>query len=422
MGKAGNRRRSLLASPATTRWVGELAWFVLPLALCPVVALLRPGSERVAMERAELLLGWERAIGVAIEPSVHAWFSARAPLSAAATAVYLGAHLSAVIGTACWLAVRHRAAYLRFRTTFAVAQVLTVVMYLVAPVAPLRILLDGESATAGGSWSRSIQYEFAAMPSGHVVFALVVAIRDLATCAVRLAMARDRAPGRHPRRDRRDGEPPPGRRGGRRAGGRRGDVRCEVDERRHGVGDAHGSRIGGGRTGGVNVAADVVVPACAWSAWNLIVALGTSQAPSGWFRRRGGMPPSTSRARRCERRLRPWHVRRWKRHLPDAGAALPGVAPMRRLARIEGHGSGRDAVGTRHSALERYATDARRSEVVHWMSLVGILPCFALWPAVVIGPMSLMAVLINVPCLIALRDTRARIDRLLVIMGERGPR
>jgi DNA segregation ATPase FtsK/SpoIIIE-like protein len=149
---------------------------MLPLALCPLVALLRPGSERAALERAELLLAWQRTVGVAVEPSVHAWFSAHAPLATVATVFYLGAHLSALIATACWLAARHRAAYLRFRATFAVAQILTVVTYLAVPVAPLRMLLNGESATAGASWSRSMQYEFAAMPSGHVVFALVVGV------------------------------------------------------------------------------------------------------------------------------------------------------------------------------------------------------------------------------------------------------
>jgi hypothetical protein len=51
------------------------------------------------------------------------------------------------------------------------------------------------------------------------------------------------------------------------------------------------------------------------------------------------------------------------------------------------------------------------------LSLVFVLPCFAFWPFVVIGPMFVTALLINVPRLIALRDTRARSERLLVIMG-----
>jgi hypothetical protein len=152
----------------------EVAWFAVPLALCPVVALLRPGSAAVAMERGERLLGWQRRVGVAVEPAVHAWFSARPVLAGAVMVFYLAAHLSAVIGTACWLAARLPRAYVRFRRTFVVAQVITVVTYVAVPVAPLRMVLTGEASAAGAAWTRSIQYEFAAMPSGHVVFALVV--------------------------------------------------------------------------------------------------------------------------------------------------------------------------------------------------------------------------------------------------------
>jgi hypothetical protein len=91
-------------------------------------------------------------------------------------AFYLAAHLSAVIATACWLAVRRPAGYVGFRRTFATAQVLTVAVYVAMPVAPLRMVLSGDASAAGASWTRSIQYEFAAMPSGHVVFALVVGV------------------------------------------------------------------------------------------------------------------------------------------------------------------------------------------------------------------------------------------------------
>jgi hypothetical protein len=152
-----------------------LAWFVLPLSLCPFVALLRPGSERLAMARAEWLFAWQRSVGIAVEPAIHQWFSARPVTLALLTTFYFSAHLSALIATACWLAARHPAGFVSFRRSFAVAQVLTVVTYLAVPVAPLRMVLDDGSGPGDGGWARSIQYEFAAVPSGHVVFALVVA-------------------------------------------------------------------------------------------------------------------------------------------------------------------------------------------------------------------------------------------------------
>lgn len=157
-------------------WTGSIGWFLVPLALCPVVALVRPGDRHGAVARAEWLFTQQRSLGVAIEPSIHSWFVARPVLAGAATIFYLGAHLSMVIATACWLAARHPEAFVRFRRTFALAQVLTVAAYLALPVAPLRMLLGGGDGPAGASWTRSMQYELAAMPSGHVVFALVVAI------------------------------------------------------------------------------------------------------------------------------------------------------------------------------------------------------------------------------------------------------
>jgi hypothetical protein len=162
-------------APPPLRVRRELLWFVLPLSLCPIVALARPGDAVTALARADRLLAWQRAVGVAVEPSVHAWVGARPVLAHLVEAFYLAAHLSALIATALWLAVRHRQAYVRFRGAFAVAQVMTVAIYVLWPVAPLRMALDDRATTTAG-WTRSVQYEFAAMPSGHVVFATLVAL------------------------------------------------------------------------------------------------------------------------------------------------------------------------------------------------------------------------------------------------------
>ena len=160
---------------SSLRWRREIWWFLLPLALCPIVALARPGDAATALARARQLLEWQRSIGVAIEPSVHAWVAARPALEHLMEVFYLTAHLSALIATALWLAVHRPESYVHFRATFAAAQTLTVGVYLLWPVAPLRMIIEG-GGRAGPGWTRSVQYEFAAMPSGHVVFALVVGL------------------------------------------------------------------------------------------------------------------------------------------------------------------------------------------------------------------------------------------------------
>ena len=157
------------------RWRREIWWFVLPLALCPFVAMVDPGDAVTAVGRARQLLAWQRSVGVAIEPGMHAWVAARPIVEHAVGAFYLTAHLSALIATALWLAARRPEAYRRFRATFATAQLITIAVYLLWPVAPLRMVI-GDTGDAGPEWTRSVQYEFAAMPSGHVVFALVVGL------------------------------------------------------------------------------------------------------------------------------------------------------------------------------------------------------------------------------------------------------
>ena len=156
------------------RWRREIWWFVLPLAGCPAVAALRPGDVGTATARTRRLLGLERALGVDVEPSIHAWTSAWPLLEHGVEFYYLLAHLSALIAAALWLAVHRPSAYVRFRSTFAVAQTMTIGIYLLWPVAPLRMVIGDGSGGAGPRWTRWMQYELAAVPSGHVVFALLV--------------------------------------------------------------------------------------------------------------------------------------------------------------------------------------------------------------------------------------------------------
>lgn len=152
----------------------------------------------------------------------------------------------------------------------------------------------------------------------------------------------------------------------------------------------------------MNLATEVLAPAGAWSAWNVAMATGASCLPLSWFARPG--PSSGRPARRPDGTLR---VRRWKRLLPDAGAVLPGASPKRHLRHHDA------------ASLARYAVEARRSEVVHWSSVAFVGFCLAWWPFVVVGPMLVVAILINVPCVLALRDSRLRIEAILARSSRR---
>jgi hypothetical protein len=82
-----------------------------------------------------------------------------------------------------WAWLERPAAFAAARDTLVLAQVLTVAGYVTAPTAPPRMLGDlGFRDTLAGFWGAGtanathlLQSPFAAMPSGHVAFALVAA-------------------------------------------------------------------------------------------------------------------------------------------------------------------------------------------------------------------------------------------------------
>jgi glycosyl-4,4'-diaponeurosporenoate acyltransferase len=149
----------------------------------------------------------------------------------------------------------------------------------------------------------------------------------------------------------------------------------------------------------VQLLADVVAPSALWATWNIGVAVSSTRLPASWFQRdltNGDQRPPLVPG--VPRRL---GVRRWKHLLPDAGSMLPGAFTKRHLG------------STDPASLARFAAETRRSELVHWLSLVCVVPCVAWRPAVVGVPMVAVAVLLNGPCILALRDTRARIVAVL---------
>jgi hypothetical protein len=123
----------------------------------------------------------ERAIGAFAEPALHAWASGHETLMAVGghrlpDAARPRPHRRAGLGVP-----RARPAFAPLRTLFVTAQGLTVAGWLLVPTAPPRLLGDpafsdtltglwGASASEGAAW---LQSPYAAMPSGHVVFALI---------------------------------------------------------------------------------------------------------------------------------------------------------------------------------------------------------------------------------------------------------
>ena len=94
-------------------------------------------------------------------------------------------------------------------------------------------------------------------------------------------------------------------------------------------------------------------------------------------------------------------IRRWKDHLPEAGALFRGGVSKRGLA---GHDP---------ATLGRLVVETRRAEWVHRTLLAASL-LFTLWnPPVLAVTMVAYGVVANVPCLVVQRYNRARLLRVL---------
>ncbi|MEB3259426.1 MAG: hypothetical protein VKP63_02225 [Cyanobacteriota bacterium] len=131
-----------------------------------------------------------------------------------------------------------------------------------------------------------------------------------------------------------------------------------------------------------------------WLLTSSLVGLLANRVPETWLR---GLDTAAARL----------GVRRWKRWIPDAGAALPGGVSKASLVR-------RDA-----QSLERLVLETRRAEMVHWALLVaGGLP--ALWlPPAGVAVNTAFALAFNLPCLRLQRENRARLRRCLERLKRR---
>ncbi len=151
------------------------------LALCPVAALLIGDDPATPVERARWLVGLERDLGIYWEPAIHGWAVAHRELMTAASVFYVAAHVPVAGWALIWTWFLRRDRFAVVRDTFLWTQVLLIVVYVLVPTAPPRLIPDaGFTDTLTGLWGREmadsahmLQSPFAAVPSGHVAFALV---------------------------------------------------------------------------------------------------------------------------------------------------------------------------------------------------------------------------------------------------------
>jgi membrane-associated phospholipid phosphatase len=143
-----------------------------------------PAGATVAFDNARHLIHFEQTMGFFVEPSIQAWASTKPAIIDFASWVYLNCQTSVTLGALAFIYLFHNKSFYFVRNMFMVAMGMALILYVAYPTAPPRFLPEwGFTDTVtdffgqGASHSASVLYNpYAAMPSMHVAFALMIGV------------------------------------------------------------------------------------------------------------------------------------------------------------------------------------------------------------------------------------------------------
>ena len=142
------------------------------------------GKAHVAFDNARTLVDIERGMGLFFEPGLQAWALGESWIVNASDWMYVNSHFTVTTSFMVWLYLRRNDAFYFVRNMFMIAMGLALVLYVIYPTAPPRFMPEwgftdtvaafvGQAASNGASL---LYNPFAAVPSMHVAFALMVAV------------------------------------------------------------------------------------------------------------------------------------------------------------------------------------------------------------------------------------------------------
>jgi hypothetical protein len=165
--------------------VRELVLVVALLLAYKYGRFLTRGHVSVAIHNARDVIGLERSLGVFSEARLQDLVIGSATVIRFLNVYYLIAHVAVTAAAFLWLYIRHPAGYRRFRNVMVVITVAGMIVHILLPLAPPRMFPDlgfvdtarvfGPASYGAGSPYKGFANQFAAMPSLHFGWALVIA-------------------------------------------------------------------------------------------------------------------------------------------------------------------------------------------------------------------------------------------------------
>jgi membrane-associated phospholipid phosphatase len=149
-----------------------------------IVRGLVDGHANVAFQHARDIVNFERATHLFIEPAVQSWSLSHSFFIHVADWMYVNSHFLVTTTFLVWLYIARNHAYYFVRNMFMIAMAFAIAGYVAYPTAPPRFLPEwGFQDTVANFFGDSVAQSanvlynpYAAVPSMHVAFALLIAV------------------------------------------------------------------------------------------------------------------------------------------------------------------------------------------------------------------------------------------------------
>jgi hypothetical protein len=163
----------------------QLSLFVIADILYETVRGIAESNPAVAFSNARTIVDLEQSTGLFFEQGLQAWAMGQRALIDVANFMYVNSHFVMTTGALVWLYLRHNDRFYFVRNMFMVAMGLALVGYVLMPTAPPRFFPElGFVDTI--AYYVNVKHDsglvalffnpYAAVPSMHVAFALMVAV------------------------------------------------------------------------------------------------------------------------------------------------------------------------------------------------------------------------------------------------------
>jgi hypothetical protein len=166
----------------------QVALFAAAYLAYRLVRGLVEGEANAAFAHARDVISLELTLHIFVEPSIQAWASGSRTLMDCLSWLYVNAQTTVTVGALVYLYLRHNRSFYFVRNMFVIAMFIALIGYTVYPTAPPRFMpewgfIDSvsgitgvhlETAHGGGGATTALTNVYAAVPSMHVCFALMI--------------------------------------------------------------------------------------------------------------------------------------------------------------------------------------------------------------------------------------------------------